>query len=306
MRVVPVMLLVVTTTGARPASAHTEIESTTPEGFSASSEGLPAEAADAWLATVQIEARGLVSQVGKRPQMRKKRGSGIILKLHEERNVVVVATNAHIVTCGERGCDLRVGFGDPFSPAGPTWTRSVRIASRDSPKDLAFLEVKIPADAVPQAARLVAAGCGEAWMDRVVSIGWPDLTIRKAWGVAPPPNLRDHVKRWSTGHFLFWLKTFRMRPEVDVLLEQQRVVFHNSDVLPGSSGGPLVNASGEVVGINTMVVRAEDVPDHHRFCARRDPHQPGECVHVAIASDEVAQEYERVYSSPIPLIDCSS
>lgn len=53
MRVVPVMLLVMTIAGGRrPASAGMEIESTTPEGFSASSEGLAAEAADAWRATV--------------------------------------------------------------------------------------------------------------------------------------------------------------------------------------------------------------------------------------------------------------
>ena len=84
-----------------------------------------------------------------------------------------------------------------------------------------------------------------------------------------------------------------------------RIIFHNADVLPGSSGGPLVNRDGEVIGLNTQVLGDVSAPDQHRFCAMRDPHQePGECVHVAITSKELVEEYERVYTSRIMLAEC--
>lgn len=276
------------------------------EGFSASSEGLPAQAADAWRATVLIEGRMVIWKAGVDPHIRTKRGSGIVVKLDDNRQQAVIVTNAHIINCEEKACKIRLGFGDPFSTEGPKWTGDVRIVSLDSTKDIAFLEVEVPGGAEPQVARFAAAACNEAGEARVVSIGWPDLTVRKEWTVSPPKNHEDHVKRFSVGNFRLWLRGYQLRPEVDRMLRKMPVIFHNADVLPGSSGGPLVNSNGEVVGINTMVVGRSETPDHHQFCARRDPHKPAECVHVAIAADELADEYWRIFAARIDLADCPS
>ena len=96
-----------------------------------------------------------------------------------------------------------------------------------------------------------------------------------------------------------------MKSEAGDTLDRLQVVFHNADVLPGSSGGPLINRNGEVLGLNTMIEGRLTPSDKHEFCARLDSDNPGECVHVAISSRELIKEFERFYSSPVTLADCT-
>jgi S1-C subfamily serine protease len=289
-----------------PANAGNRKSDISPEGFSVSSEGLPESVMDAWYATVRVEGRGVSWPAGKCPRMKTRRGSGIVVKLKNEGRIAVVATNSHIITCTYGTCELRVGFGDPSSAFLPKWSNVVHVVSRKPQKDLAILEVEIPAGAEVRAARFSPPECCEAGVESVFSIGWPDLKVRRKWGVTPPPNYRAQVRRHSDGLFLVWLRGFRMRTEVGEVLDRLQVVFHNADVLPGSSGGPLTNRNGEVLGVNTMIEGRVARSDKHEFCARLDPQDPGECVHVAISSRELIKEFERVYSSRITMADCAS
>jgi S1-C subfamily serine protease len=310
----PRLLLAVTATIAALAVAcialltgTVEAEPPSPEGFSMSSEGLSQALSDAWNATVCIKARGVVMKPGEKPYHRTRLGSGIVMKVVDGRRLAIVVTNAHIITCRDTTCDgLWVGFGDPSSPDGLVWTDIPEVVAYDLEKDLAFLEVEIPENAQPRAARFTSAECGTIHADQVISIGWPDLQTRREWGVAPPPNFTDQAKRYSDGNFLFSLTDYSMRREDNNPMEEMDVVFHTSDVLPGSSGGPVVNRNGFVLGLNTMVLRNGQRTDQHRFCARREIGQVGQCMHVAIASIELIAAFEHLYPSRIPLSGCSS
>lgn len=288
------------------ASAAARIAEVSPEGFSSSAEGLPESAMDAWYATVRVEGRGVSWPPGdKCPRLRKRRGSGIIFKLKDEGRTAVIATNSHIISCPNGTCELRVGFDDSSTPWSPKWSNVVHVVSRNLQKDLAILEVEIPAGAEVRTARFTSPECCEAGAEAVFSIGWPDLKVRKKWGVTPPPNYRAQVRRHSDGLFLMWLRGFRMTSEAGRVLDRLQVVFHNADVLPGSSGGPLINRNGEVLGLNTMIEGRITPSDKHEFCARLDSDNPGECVHVAISSRELIKEFEQFYSSPVTLVDCA-
>jgi len=228
-----------------------------------------------------------------------------VVSLAESRREAVLVTNAHLIHGQGQESGLRVWFSSVNSLDEQVWTEKVRVASVEPSRDLAFLEVEIPYGADVEIARLRQADCFAAGLNEVISIGWPDLSIREIWGVEPPVNHEDHIKRYSSGNFLTWLERYRPRPQFFRLMEKMRVIFHNADVLPGSSGGPLVDADGAVVGINTLVVANSGTPAHNQFCAREDPHDPEDCVHLAIASVEIAREYERVFSTPISLGECS-
>jgi S1-C subfamily serine protease len=219
--------------------------------------------------------------------------------------MAVIATNSHIITCAYGICELRVGFGDSSSPCSPSWSNAVRVVSRNPQKDLAILEVEIPPGAEVRAARFASPEFCEAGVEPVFSIGWPDLKERKKWGVTPPPNFRAQIRRHSDGLFLLWQRSFQMRSEVGETLDRLQVVFHNADVLPGSSGGPLTNQNGEVLGVNTMIEGRVESADKHEFCAALDSKNPGECVHVAISSHEVIKEFKQFYPSRLTLADCA-
>jgi S1-C subfamily serine protease len=217
----------------------------------------------------------------------------------------VIATNSHIISCANETCELKVGFGNSSTPCNLKWSDVVHVVSRNPQKDLAILEVEIPAGAEVRAARFASPDCCEAGAESVFSIGWPDLKVRKKWGVKPPPNYRAQVRRHSDGLFLLWLRGFQMTSEAGNVLDRLQVVFHNADVLPGSSGGPVINRNGEVLGLNTMIEGRLTPSGKHEFCARLDSDNPGECVHVAISSRELVKEFEQFYSSPVTLVECT-
>jgi S1-C subfamily serine protease len=287
------------------ATADSGLCGMSPEGFSESVEGLPEPIRAVWRATVLIEGAALVNPKDETPTIRTNRGSGLIIRGVDRRGVALVVTNAHVIRCGDVPCRLRLGLSRSGDWNTHVWTTVVRVVSEGQKRDLAILEVVVPEEAAVEAPDFVTTGCIDSEAPTVIAIGWPDLRFRVEWGVDPPGNHEDHVKRFSTGLYLSALDGYRPVSKKRGRLKRMGVVFHNADVLPGSSGGPLVNSAGEVLGINTHVVGNTE-NTHRRYCARRDAHDmDGGCVHLAISSSEIADFYARVFHERLDVAQCS-
>lgn len=134
----------------------------------------------------------------------------------------VILTNAHVV----EGADtVNVTLRDGRSYQG-------RVLGADKVTDVAV--VKIEANDVP-----------------VVTIGNSDKLLSGEWAIAigNPLGLDNSVTAGiisATG-----------RSSTDVGVPDKRIGFIQTDaaINPGNSGGPLLNASGEVIGMNTAIIQ---------------------------------------------------
>ena len=147
--------------------------------------------------------------------------SGSGFLVSEEGHIV---TNAHVV--GERNVvTLRAASG---------WLGNAQVLGRDEALDLAVLVADLPPDARPMTlgdASEISPG------DEVIALGFPlsddlggDYTVTT--GVVSSLRIRNSVERIQT----------------------------DAAINPGSSGGPLVNREGEVIGVNTFTLAGyEDV-----------------------------------------------
>jgi serine protease Do len=130
-----------------------------------------------------------------------------------------VLTNHHVIAGSGRGVDVATPEGQ---------VRPARVVASNPPLDLALLEVdtsELPSAPIGDSAQLrvgsIVFAVGHPWGQRdVVTAG-----IVSGLGSVTGPN------------------------------EQWRAQYIRSDVrlAPGNSGGPLLNAAGEVIGINAMI-----------------------------------------------------
>jgi serine protease Do len=152
-------------------------------------------------------------------------GSGVVFEYNGEK---LVLTNAHVVD----GADT-IKITD-FS--GDTWPASV--VGTDDLVDIAVL--RIDGDTAPLAtATLGDSGTVEIG-DWAIAIGNPlGLSYTVTMGIVSATH-RDIAKPSGVGSYNNLIQT-------------------DAAINPGNSGGPLVNARGEVIGINTLIARGSTI-----------------------------------------------
>ena len=148
-------------------------------------------------------------------------GSGFIIEYMGEK---LVLTNEHVIDSAD---SIRV-----TSPAGQTWDASV--VGSDEELDIAVLKLDgdiadLPTTALGDSSQVEIG-------DWAIAIGNPvGMSYTVTMGIISAVD-RDLEKPDGSGYYNNLIQT-------------------DAAINPGNSGGPLVNAQGEVIGINTLIAR---------------------------------------------------
>jgi len=172
-----------------------------------------------------------------------------------------IVTNSHVV----EGADPQQVFVMSKSIGralkATVVAQSSGAGGKAEPGNRDFAVVKL-SEPVPGSQALAMTRTAEKLLD-VVASGYPASVVRVEAGMAAlregrlgdPPELV--LTRGS-------ISTIQNLPNGLIVMP------HSADISPGNSGGPLVDACGRVVGINTFVSRATEVADRVKYAQKAD------------------------------------
>lgn len=173
------------------------------------------------------------------------RGTGVIFKV--ENNFAYIVTNQHVV-----GRDTTFQL-DVYSTAHDhhynPWGANGQVLAVDHERDLAVIRT-----ACPPPRQCFAAEFGDSLAlsvgDPVVAIGYPRADVQPLANVRPikidgeldPPSVTQGI-----------VSAFRYHST-----RKRQLVQHDAPINTGSSGSPLFNSDGMIVGINTFEIRGSE------------------------------------------------
>jgi S1-C subfamily serine protease len=193
-------------------------------------------------------------------------GSGFVVGRSDH-----VVTNWHVAACTEHGG--RVGV---VLSRGEVVKANVRWHAVE--KDLAVLRLEKAIDREP--ARF-ASGASVEPLDPVVAVGFPSAAddMADVDSIGVPSLTSGRVGRMVT-------------------LSGVRLIQHEAPINPGSSGGPLFDEAGRVIGVNTLkslAVVATLTPDGRGgMAASSERVTLGEGIGTAVSVDELLPALDRL------------
>jgi len=239
------------------------------EGFRTLGDGFPHSALAAENAVVMVKGRYHTA-------------TAVLVRVYEKNNkrTGLFVTNAHVLEHCYRNlsedCSNEqilhhetingLGLQICLSEDNDCWSNSIsKVVAYDPRLDLAAFTVSNLSEHVqPASLREWSSMRSKA----VIAIGNPYLNSRQGWRkpFAPGVSLNDKFYKtlWSEGQFV---KTAvrkqaiigerpKRDPETHDLLTHftfVQTIYHTSDIIPGCSGGPLIDSDGYVIGINSSV-----------------------------------------------------
>ena len=239
-----------------------------PQAFASSQfhefdENLPEELHHVWNAVVRLE----VQPINGSPH-ETKRGSGFIIHHDTSGNSLWIAANYHTTYCKIiEICTIKVTYPNTVKRF---MTSSYSLYKQISPEsDLMVLDIPLEGNEDFSVATLSTERI--RYNDPVYTIGFPSnlpsKTKERSRQSHRSSNSNQSGKRYSVGNIYgtlmdHELKNYPIQRDQTATLYFSRLISHSAPFLKGVSGGPLVNAKGEVIGINSLMSRSKKCRPH--------------------------------------------